>query len=245
MEKSVNTISKAKFARLSSRRQHELLVSLARCYRHEKDYDRFLKRYVELQSWADLDRYIPPPWLSRKEAIEEYIHFHQNFCSNLSARNITAAPVSWYPKFDVEVVLDQVRSPYNVGSILRIIDNFGLKGMVHASPWLRPDHPQLKKSARGCEQWIPLRFEPDLIDYIEKSSRPIIAVETTATAESVHTWSPPKSCLLILGNESYGIAAAIRKHCSGTVSIPMRGFKKSMNVNHALAVIANKISEAL
>jgi len=243
MEKSVNTISKTKFAKLSCRRQHALLVSLARFFSKEKDYQRFRKRYAELQSWADLDRYVPPPWLSEKEAIAEFIRFHQNFCSGPSEVDVLDLPFPWQAKFDVEVVLDQIRSPYNVGSVLRLIDNFGLKGMVHASSWLRLDHPQLKKAARGCEQWIPVRFAPDLISYIEKAAVPVIGIENTETAVPVHAWTPPGAGMLILGNEAYGIAAAIRKRCSNIVSIPMHGFKKSMNVHHALAVIANKISE--
>jgi len=244
MEKSVNTISKNKFAKLPSRRQHELLAELARSALSDPDINLFLDRYNELHSWAPLDRYSPPAWLSRKEAIDEYYSFHLNFTSLKSDPEESGKNLSWQPKFNVEVVLDQVRSPYNVGSILRIIDNFGFKGMVHSSSWLSLDHPQLVKAARGSEKWIPVRFETDLISYLKNTSLQVIGIENDKQAETLKNWSPPEKCILVLGNESYGIASAIREICCKTVSIPMYGFKRSMNVNHALAVIAQKISES-
>lgn len=242
MEKSVNTISKSKFIKLSSRRQHELLSGLARSALSDLDFDRFLERYNELHSWAQLDRYIHPVWLSKKEALDEYLNFHLNFTSLQTDQKETGNVLSWQPKFEVEVLLDQIRSPYNVGSILRIIDNFGLKRMVHSSSWLSLSHPQLIKAARGCEKWIPVRFEKDLVSYLENSSLPVIGIENNDRSENLNTWSPPEKCIIILGNESYGIASALQKTCCKTIQIPMYGFKKSMNVTHALAVIAHKIT---
>ena len=243
MEKSVNTISKSKFIKLSSRRQHELLSGLARKALSDMDFNSFLERYNELQSWAQLDRYTPPAWLSKKEALDEYLSFHLNFTSFQSEQMETGRALSWQPKFEVEIVIDQVRSPYNVGSILRIIDNFGLKGMVHSSSWLSLSHPQLIKAARGCEKWIPVRLEKDLISYLKNSSLPVIGIENNDQAEDLNNWLPPEKCIIILGNESYGIASALQKICCRTIQIPMYGFKKSMNVTHALAVIAHKITE--
>ncbi len=243
MEKSVNTISRSKFIKLSSRHQHELLSGLARRTLKDLDIDRFLERYNELHSWTQLDRYTPPDWLSKKEALHEYLSFHLNFTSFQNEQEEASSTFSWQPKFEVEVVLDQVRSPYNVGSILRIIDNFGLKGMAHSSSWLSLSHPQLIKAARGCEKWIPVRFEKDLVSYLANSSLPIIGIENNDLSENLSNWSPPEKCIIILGNESYGIASALQKICCRTIQIPMYGFKKSMNVTHALAIIAHKITE--
>jgi tRNA G18 (ribose-2'-O)-methylase SpoU len=114
--------------------------------------------------------------------------------------------------------------------------------MVHSSSWLSLSHPQLIKAARGCEKWIPVRFEKDLVSYLENSSLPVIGIENNDRAENLNTWSPPEKCIIILGNESYGIASALQKTCCKTIQIPMYGFKKSMNVTHALAVIAHKIT---
>ncbi len=246
MEKSAKTISQRKFQKLSLHRQHRLLVELAGETINDGDVEGFLQRYHELHAWTQLDRYEPPAWLSIAEALEEYRLFHDRFCIKTGEPQRQALPLnklSWQPRLNIEVVLDQVRSPYNVGSVLRLIDNFGFKKLVHSSSWLRLDHPQLRRAARGTETWIPVSYEADLPAYLSQASGPVVAIENDTQASPVERWRPPKACILVLGNESYGIASAIRQRCSQSVYIPMYGFKKSMNLHHALAVVGQKIIE--
>lgn len=206
--------------------------------------DAFFKRYDVFHSWADLDRFYPPDWLNENEALKGFAAFHNAFSpSPLQPRRVTEEPLTWKPSFEVSVFLDQVRSPYNVGSVLRIIDNFGFSEMVHSSGTLSLEHPRLKKSARGCERWIPVRYENDPVAWLRKSAVPVVGIEKTDDALDVSDWQPPEKCVLIAGNEEYGIAAAIRECCTETVFIPMHGFKKSMNVNNALSVVSQKIVE--
>ncbi len=247
MEKSAKTISQRKFQKLSIHRQHRLLVELAADTINDGNIEAFLLRYHELHAWAQLDRYEPPAWLSIAEALEEFRLFHDRFCIKTGGPQLPALPLnklSWQPKMNVEVVLDQVRSPYNVGSVLRLIDNFGFKRLVHSSSWLRLDHPRLRRAARGAEAWIPVKYEADLPAYLSQAPVPVVAIENDTMASPAGPWKPPKACILVLGNESYGIASIIRQHCSKSVYIPMYGFKKSMNIHHALAVVGQKIVEA-
>ncbi len=243
------TIGQKKFIKLSPKRQHELLASMALKARESQDYHGFYQRYDLLQSWADLDKYHPPSWLSDKEALHEFWSFHDSFSPHPidhgqeKRLNDSLSYKAWQPKFDVTVALDQIRSPYNVGSILRIIDNFGFKGLVHSTSGLSLSHPQLRKAARGCEKWIPVRFEADLIAWLKNSDEPVIGIEKTPDALTVNKWEPPHKCILIVGNEEYGIADSVRKCCSKMVQIPMFGYKNSMNVHNALSIIAQKISE--
>jgi len=245
MEKSASTISRNKFRQLSTRRQHRLLASLAGEALSRGGLRGFLKRYEELLSWTELDRYVPPRWLDEQEALQEYRSFHELLSAAPGTRDSQdhAPLISWQPRFPVEVVMDQVRSPYNVGSIVRIVDNFGFMGVVHSSSWLKLKHPQLCKAARGAQQWIPVRYEPDLLAYLEHAAVPVIGIENESGAVPAERWEAPQECILVLGNESYGIASEIRRCCTELVSIRLYGFKKSMNVHHALSVIAQKIVE--
>ena len=104
-------------------------------------------------------------------------------------------------------------------------------------------HPRLRKASRGCEKWIPVRFEPDLVDYLTGSSCPVVGLENDKGAVPVEKWKAPDECILVVGNETYGIASDIRRCCEQTVCIPMFGFKGSMNLHHALAIVAQKIVE--
>ena len=243
MAKYAETIGRRKFLSLSQGRQHELLASLAWEAGKNQAFSGFIRRYGELQSWSGLDRYYPSDWLSEEEALQEFFLFHNNFCKIPLIPDENDAVLSWQPRFDVTVLLDQVRSPFNAGSVLRIIDNFGFKGLVHNSPWLRMKHPQLCKAARGSEKWIPVEFRSDLTTWLKNRKIPVVGIENDPEAITITDWKPPSQCVLIVGNEAYGIASGLRQCCDHIVQIPMFGFKKSMNLHHALAIVAQRIVE--
>jgi len=251
MERSAWTVGKMKFTRLPQPARHRLFAELAAdagaalAEGEEAAWERFLERYRAMQAWSPLDRYRPPAWLTPSEALEEYAAFHNLFGAPRENEGPLVEPgpaVSWVPRFPVAVALDQVRSPYNAGSVLRLADNFGFEGLVHATPWLRLDHPRLRRAARGCEHWIPVRLVEDLPAWLELEDRPVIGVEGDPRGVPLQEWAPPESAVLALGNESYGLAEAVRARCSAIVSIPMQGFKRSMNVHHALALVAWRIT---
>jgi tRNA(Leu) C34 or U34 (ribose-2'-O)-methylase TrmL len=247
-EKYAETIGRKKFIRLSSVRQHEYLALLARSALESGDFKGFLKRYDEMQSWVELDKYSPPEYLTEEEAIHEYLMFHKGFSTNpgilIKERDATAQTgnLSWEYRFDVTIVLDQVRSPYNTGSVLRLIDNFGFRRLVHNAEWLRLDHPQLCRAARGAQNWVPVEHKPDLMEWIDSLTIPVIGIENSDDAIPICEWQPETPCVVIIGNEVYGIAKSLREQCKTLVKIPMFGFKQSMNLHHALAIAGYKIT---
>ncbi len=243
MEKSPFNISQSKFLKLSGRGRHKLLSLMALMSLESGDVELFLRKYEELHSWSELDRYEPPEWLSVSEALQNYHDFHSDLASIKPP--VRSEQIPWQATFPVEIVMDQVRSVYNVGSVIRMIDNFGFKRLVHSTPTLSLNHPRLKRSAMGCQNWIPVKYEKDLYQYLENLNIPLIGIEATDDALTVQEWNPPEQCSLLVGNETYGIAEALLKLCSQKVFVPMHGFKKSMNVTHALAVVSAKLLEKI
>ncbi len=241
------SVNKKKFQKLSSKKQHEIIAAMAYQLIERDGYDLFLKRYGELHSWAALDRYTSPSWLSPEEALLEFYRFHNAFIPDslkpFESQKRADSDLVWKPSFDVQIMLDQIRSPYNAGSVLRLIDNFGFRGLIHSSPTLSFNHPQLKKAARGCERWIPVTCENDPVSYLKNVGLPVIGIEKTDTAVELTNWKPPAACILVAGNEEYGISRAILECCTETVQIKMFGFKKSMNVHHAISVVSQKYIE--
>jgi len=248
MDRCAETIGQKKFSRLPVRRQHALLAELAAGALRSGDYGEFLGRYDLMHSWAGLDRYHPPRWLSPEEALHEFFCFHA-LCAErpleISGPGPGPVPLSWQPRFDVTIVLDQVRSPYNAGSVLRLIDNAGFAALVHATPGLDLNHARLRRAARGAERWIPVRCVSDMPAMLRQAHAPVIALENSPGALPVDRWQPPEKFLLVAGNESYGIAAAVRECCDACVCIPMYGYKKSMNVHQALAIAAHRVVSIL
>lgn len=236
-------VTRKKFSALSSRKQHEIIAALAFVHIEKGGLPAFLKRYDELHSWVGLDRFIAPPWLSEKESLIEFFRFHSGFAPDQEADDNAAEEVCWEPAFNVRIYMDRIRSPWNAGSILRVIDNFGLAGLIHSSPTLSFDHPRLKKAARGCQRWIPVSFEADPLRMLTDSDVPVIGIERRGDSISLSDWAPPDACILVAGNEEDGISEKILACCDETVHIPMLGFKRSMNVNHALSIVAQRLAE--
>lgn len=244
MERSPCTISDRKFTRLSVRRQHALLAELAEQYGGVvAGLDLFLARYDHLHRHAELDRFRPPHWLTEAEALADFQQFHAERACLSPGQPASDSAISWQATFAVEVVLDQVRSPYNVGATLRLIDNYGFERLVHATDSLRNDHPQLVRAARGCQHWIPIHKVGDLPTWLAARDRPVIGLEADPQAQPLEHWQPPLQATLVLGNEAYGLAHAVREVCSQLVQVPLFGYKKSMNVTHAFAVVSQRIVE--
>lgn len=235
MEKSPEHISQAKFRSLTARQQHKLLAQLAE-RALEGRLEGFPSRYAEMTGWVELDLYVPPVWLDPREALMETVRFHRLFCGARPPLGEDAECLSWQPRFPVVVAMDQIRAPYNLGSILRLMDNLGFEALVHSTPHLSLQHAQLKKSARGCEAWIPVQLEPDLPAFLETQERPVIGLELSEDAIPLHDFLPSEAMVVVLGNEQYGLSRAVRARCQRLVKVPTFGHKHSMNVSHAFAV---------
>jgi tRNA G18 (ribose-2'-O)-methylase SpoU len=142
----------------------------------------------------------------------------------------------------LEVMLDNVRSAWNVGSMIRTADGAGVK-KVHlcgVTPTL--DHPRVSKTSLGAERIMEWSFYPDgelaCRDFINKGYR-IWALEGGDRAESLFRikcpW-PGKPLLLVVGNELTGVDPGILSMCERVVSLPMLGFKGSLNVAVAFGI---------
>ena len=142
------------------------------------------------------------------------------------------------------VLVHNLRSAFNVGSIIRSTDCFGLEG-VHLSGYsCGPDHVTVKSAARGCQEWIPIkRWDSpfDCIRWHKENGYEIIALETGEDIPSINDVKWPQKGLIVLGNEELGIAPEIMAEATMKVTIPMAGRKASMNVAGAFAIMCFKI----
>lgn len=139
------------------------------------------------------------------------------------------------------VLVHNLRSAFNVGSVIRSTDCFGLEG-VHLSGYsCSPDHVTVKSAARGCQEWIPIkRWDSpfDCIKWHKENGYEIIALETGEDIPDIRDVEWPEKGLVVLGNEELGIAPEIMAETTMKVTIPMAGRKASMNVAGAFAITA-------
>lgn len=241
MGKSAKNIGKTKWLKLSVRQQHTAIARFVVECIAANDPKEFREFYKQVMSWSQLDRFEPPGWLTEHEVLQNVLSFHQKLsgkpphyfrpCSDMVS-------LSWTACYPVTIVCDQVFTPYNLGSILRAADNFGFQGIVHGTAHIDLSHPQLKKAARGAENWIPVTYEKNLPGYLRSLEQPVVGLELAAASIPIWEWHPPGNFHLVLGNEAYGISQEILECCSQLVYIPMAGYKNSMNLSHALAAAA-------
>jgi len=151
------------------------------------------------------------------------------------------------------LIIHDIRSTYNVGSILRTCDGFGVKkvyiGGISPYPLVPGDtrlpHISAKltkdihKTALGAEESVEIVLYSDIFDLINRLNNDgivIVALEQTPTSVPLGDLMLDAPFSLILGSEVEGIDPVILKLCSQSVEVPMLGKKESFNVSVAAGI---------
>ncbi|MBI9101131.1 MAG: TrmH family RNA methyltransferase [Spirochaetales bacterium] len=133
------------------------------------------------------------------------------------------------------VYLDDIRSPFNVGSVFRTSEAFGVEKIFLSTATPTPDHPRVRRTAMGCDEVIP--WDRRGLDSLEDESA-VFALELGGT--DIGNFEFPESGVVILGSEELGLSPAaqeIVERKGGRVSIPMLGAKGSVNVSVAFGIL--------
>jgi tRNA G18 (ribose-2'-O)-methylase SpoU len=151
-----------------------------------------------------------------------------------------------HPPMPLTIVLDSIRSAFNVGGIFRSAECFGVQDMVLCGYTPLPDQPQVAKAALGTEQRVPWRYEESILKALanlKASGITCYALETVAEAPAVAdtVWEFPAA--LILGNERFGLNPEVIAACDAIVRIPLFGRKNSLNVVSAFTIAAYEIKQ--
>jgi len=144
------------------------------------------------------------------------------------------------PGMPVAVLLDNVRSLYNVGAFFRTADAAGAEKLYLCGITGRPPKRAITKTALGAEETVPwehnLEAEPVLRN-LRARDYDIAAVETSVHAVDLFDWKPRFPICVIFGHEVEGIRPEISALCDTHVRIPMLGLKHSLNVATAGGVV--------
>lgn len=142
------------------------------------------------------------------------------------------------------VVVDSIRSAFNVGGIFRTAECFGVSGLVLCGYTPLPEQPQVAKAALGSERLVAWRYAEDVraaLRELRAAGTPCFALETVAGAPDPASFVWPFPCALVLGNERFGLDPDVVAACDGAVRIPLFGRKNSLNVVTAFAVAAHEV----
>ena len=143
-------------------------------------------------------------------------------------------------RLPVAVILDNVRSLYNVGAFFRTADAVRAESIVLAGITPTPEDPRIAKTALGAERVVPWSASPDpaaAVDGLRARGFEIAAIETTLHAVDLFDWRPRFPVCVLFGHEVEGIAPALLERCDVHVRIPALGTKGSINVATAGGVV--------
>lgn len=146
---------------------------------------------------------------------------------------------------EIAVLLHNIRSTHNVGSIFRTSDAAGVSRIYLSgytpTPTDRFERAQkdIAKTALGAEKMVPWEYHkrPTMIACLKKSGWRIVGVEQDARSRDYRTLTLVQSTLFIFGNEVNGLSPSLRNMCDDLIEIPMRGTKESLNVSVAAGVV--------
>ncbi|GAB3024997.1 RNA methyltransferase [Niabella terrae] len=145
-------------------------------------------------------------------------------------------------KVPVIVVLENIRSAYNVGSVFRTSDAFLIEAIYITGYSARPPHKEIKKTALGAEEsvsWQHFANGPAAIEALRRSGYAIYAVEQVSGALPLNRlpWTEGTPIALVFGNEVTGVEQETIALCDGAVEIPQWGMKHSLNIATAAGVV--------
>lgn len=164
---------------------------------------------------------------------------------------------------DITLVLHNIRSTHNVGSIFRSAEGFGVKKIILTgyTPYpviendVRLPHisakitNQIHKTALGAETMVPFEHWQDVSSWIETNDQssnplPLIALEQAASSIPISEYTLESPIALLLGEEVDGIQPELLSRCSSILEIPMVGKKESYNVSVATGIALYALTES-
>jgi 23S rRNA (guanosine2251-2'-O)-methyltransferase len=154
---------------------------------------------------------------------------------------------------DISVIVHDIRSTHNVGSLLRTCEGLGVRHIYFTgyTPYpAAPNDPrlphiarrltdQIHKTALGAETLVPWTHAEDVfacITQLRSDDYTVVALEQQSDSAPLPGYNPPTKIALLLGREVEGIDPAILELCDTTLEIPMFGHKESFNVVQAAAM---------
>jgi 23S rRNA (guanosine2251-2'-O)-methyltransferase len=143
-------------------------------------------------------------------------------------------------RLPVRLLLDNVRSMYNVGAFFRTADGAGIERLLLSGITARPPKNAISKTALGAEARVPWEAIDDpsgAVERLRASGYEIAALETSMRAIDLFDWQPRFPVCVLFGHEVDGLSPPLLELCDTHVRIPMLGLKHSLNVASAGAVV--------
>lgn len=150
----------------------------------------------------------------------------------------------------ITLLLHNIRSTHNVGSMFRTADGFGVERIILTGYTPHPTYggdtrlphlaqkitKQIDKTALGATASVPFEYHDNPLTWLAATTLPVVGLEQSDRSVPLSTFMPPREFVLVLGEEVEGIPAELLARCDHVIEIPMHGQKESFNVSVAAGV---------
>jgi len=142
-------------------------------------------------------------------------------------------------KMPLIIILDNIRSLNNIGSVFRTSDAFRVESIYLCGISATPPSPEIHKTALGAEDSVDWQYFEDTheaVHSLQKAGYKVLAIEQCEGSTMLDTWKPDFSAkdsgyAVVMGNEVKGVQQSVVDMCDGCLEIPQYGTKHSLNVS--------------
>ncbi|MGL2966658.1 RNA methyltransferase [Flavobacterium sp. XGLA_31] len=145
-------------------------------------------------------------------------------------------------KTPIIIILDDIRSLHNIGSVFRTADAFLIEKIYLCGITAVPPHKEIHKTALGATETVAWEHQQDVLSVIEKlkiEQVAVFAVEQVENAVFLQDFKvdSDKKYALVFGNEVYGVSQKAVALCDGAIEIPQLGTKHSLNISVSAGIV--------
>ena len=153
-------------------------------------------------------------------------------------------------KTPIIIILDDIRSLHNIGSVFRTADAFLIEKIYLCGITAVPPNKEIHKTALGATETVSWEYAKDVLEVIENLKREniaVFAIEQVENSISLQEFVPKdgEKYALVFGNEVKGVSQEAIKICQGTIEIPQLGTKHSLNISVSAGIVVWDIFQKL
>ena len=172
------------------------------------------------------------------------MNFIKRSNDDLKATRPTLEEVKFIPKVPISILVEDIRSVYNVGSIFRTADSFGAEKIYLTGITSFPPRDDLHKTALGAEESVAWEYDKNSVQLakkIKKQGIQLVLIEQTKESKNIFDINIDFPICFIVGNEVDGVSEALSELADIHLEIPMNGIKQSLNVSVATGIIGYEL----
>lgn len=145
-------------------------------------------------------------------------------------------------KIPLIVILDNIRSLNNIGSVFRTADAFLIEKIYLCGITAQPPHKEIHKTALGATETVDWKYEESTVELVKKLKNEgvqILSIEQTEASTSLETFIPSQESkyAVIFGNEVKGVSQEVVNASDNCIEIPQYGTKHSLNISVSCGIV--------